>query len=113
MSLLRLSLSVYLLLAALGAQAAEVVAVAPELWDRPRSGRAVIEQPAVRQAVNAYLAQPGVRLVIHHAARQESLLQAEELRAWLVALAVEAERIVLRAGLQPGESLKIEVATSR
>ena len=113
MRLLSLGLSVCLLLAALGARAAEALAVAPELWDRPRSGGVMLEQPAVKQAVNAYLAQPGVRLIIHHAARQESLMQAEEMRAWLVALAVEAERIALHADLQPGEPLKVEVAASR
>lgn len=102
-----------LLFAALGVCAAEMAVVAPELWDRPRSGRAVLEQSAVKQAVNAYLAKPGTRLIIHHAARQESLLQAEELRSWLAALAVEAERITLRGGLQSGEPLKIEVVTSQ
>ena len=75
--------------------AAETVTVPPELWDRPRSYRAVLEQPAVKQAVSAYLARPGARLIIHHAAGQEPQLQAEELRAWLAALAVE----VMAAGL--------------
>lgn len=80
-----------------------------ELWDQPRSGQIVLEQPAVRQAVNAYLAQPGASLVIHHAAGQEPLLQAEELRAWLMALAVDAERIGLNGDLKSGKPLKIEV----
>ena len=102
-----------LVLTALGVCAADTVVVAPELWDRPRSGQIVLEQPALKQVVKAYLGQPGVRLIIHHAARQESLLHAEELRAWLVALAVEAERIALRASLHAGEPLKIEVVTSQ
>jgi hypothetical protein len=61
---------------------AQSFVVPPELWDRPRSGRAVLEQPAIRQAVNACLAQPGSRLIVRHAAGQESLLAAEELRSW-------------------------------
>ena len=77
------------LLAAVFAAAAQTFVVPPELWDRPRSGRAVLEQPAIRQAVNACLAQPGARLVVHHGAGQESLLAAEELRSWLTALAIE------------------------
>lgn len=112
MSLSRFGVSVYPIVAMLNAWAGETVSVAPELWDRPRSGRAVLEQPAVKQAVGAYLAQPGARLIIHHAAQQESLLQAEELRAWLVAFAVEAERVMLRGGLQTGEPLKIEVVSA-
>jgi hypothetical protein len=112
MTRLRSCLGVCLLLSGFGAHAAGAVAVAPELWDRPRSARAVLDEPAVKQAVNAYLASTDARIVIHHAARQESMLQAEELRAWLVALAVEAGRITLRDGLQPAEPLRIEVVTS-
>jgi hypothetical protein len=83
--------------------------VTAELWDRPRSGQVMLEQPALKQAVNAYLAQPGARLLIHHAAGQEALLQAEELRAWLTALAVESGRVSLRNDLKSGEQLTIEV----
>ena len=82
---------------------------APELWDRPRSGGTILAQPAIRQAVNACLAQPGSRLVVHHAAGQEGLLAAEELRSWLIALAVDAGRISLRGGLKPSEPLRLEV----
>lgn len=93
----------------LTAWANDTYTVGPELWDRPRSGSVVAEQPAVKQAVNAYLARPGARLVIHHAAGQEPLLQVEELRAWLIALAVETGRVSLSRDLKPGEPLKIEV----
>jgi hypothetical protein len=91
------------------AAAAEAFVVPPELWDRPRSGRAVLEQPAIRQAVNAWRAQPGARLVVRHGPGQESVLAAEELRSWLAALAVEPGRISLRSDLQPSEPLRIEV----
>jgi hypothetical protein len=91
------------------AVAAQTFVVPPELWDRPRSGRAVLEQPAVRQAVSAWLALPGARLVVHHGSGQESLLAAEELRAWLAALAIEPARISLRNDLKPLESLRLEV----
>lgn len=89
--------------------AAQTFVVPPDLWDRPRSGRAVIDQPAVRQAVGAWLAQPGARLVVHHGPGQESQLAAEELRSWLAALAVEPARISLRNGLNPSEPLRLEV----
>ena len=97
------------LLAAVFAAAAQIFVVPPELWDRPRSGRAVLEQPAIRQAVNACLAQPDARLVVHHGAGQESLLAAEELRSWLTALAVEPARVSLRGGLKPSEPLRLEL----
>ena len=95
--------------AAATAAAAQTFVVPPELWDRPRSGGTILEQPAISQAVNASLAQPGSRLVIHHAPGQETLLAAEELRSWLIALAVDAGRVSLRGGLKPSEPLKIEV----
>lgn len=91
------------------AQAAEFFPVAPELWDRPRTARAVLEQPAIRQALNLHLAQPGSRLVIHHGYGQDPLLQAEELRAWLMALAVDGERISLINDVVPKQPLKIEI----
>ncbi len=106
---LRFMLGAGMSAAALLAWADETYTIAPELWDRPRSGSAVIEQPVVKLAVNAYLARPGASLVIHHAAGQEPSLQAEELRAWLIALAVETGRVSLRSDLKPGEPLKIEV----
>jgi hypothetical protein len=95
--------------AAAVAAAAQTFVVPPELWDRPRSGRAVLEQPAIRQAVNACLAQPGSRLVVHHAAGQETLLAAEELRSWLIALALDPARVSLRGGLKPSEPMRLEV----
>jgi hypothetical protein len=89
--------------------AADSFTVAPELWDRPRTARAVFEQPAVKQALNAYLAQPGARLVIHHGYGQDPLLQAEELRMWLMALAVDGERISLINDVVPKQPLKLEI----
>jgi hypothetical protein len=92
------------------AGAADLVTVAPDLWDRPRSGAGVAVQPAVQRAVQIYFAQSGARLVIHHAPGQEPLAQADELRAWLVALAIDAGRVSLRGDLNAGEPLKIETA---
>jgi len=81
----------------------------PELWDRPRSAEIVLAQPAVRDAVRGLLEQPGSRLVIHHDPRQEGLLYAEELRSWLIALAVAGDAIALQADRNRGEPLTLEV----
>ncbi len=100
-------------LAATLAAAAQSFVVPPELWDRPRSGRVVLEQPAIQQAVNACLAQPGSRLIVRHAPGQESLLAAEELRSWLGALAVEPGRILLRNDLKTSEPLRLDIEGNR
>ena len=87
----------------------QVYPVPAELWDRPRTARAIVEQEAIKRAMNAALAQPAAQLVIRHGAGQESLLQAEELRSWLGALAIDTQRIVLRNDLAAGGSIRIEI----
>lgn len=83
--------------------------VPAELWEKPRSGSAVLAQAPLRECVQGYLAQPASRILIHHAGSEESPLQAEELRAWLVALAVEASRIELVQDLKLNQNMKIEL----
>jgi hypothetical protein len=95
------------------AVAAQSFVVPPELWDRPRSAAAVLAQPAIRQAVDRCLALPGSRLVVRHAATQEWQLAAEEMRSWLIALALEPGRITLRGDLKGSEPLRIEVVDGR
>lgn len=89
--------------------AADTYAIPPDVWDRPRSARVMLDNPAVQQAVRAYLAQTGRKLVIHHPAGQEPLLYAEELRSWLIALAVDGQDIALRPDRKRGEPLTLEV----
>jgi hypothetical protein len=109
--MLRLAIGCVLAGASFFACAGPTFPVAPDLWDRPRSGQAISGQPAIRQAADAYLTQPGASLLIHHAAGQEASLQAEELRAWLIALAVDSGRVGLKNDLKSGEPLTIELLT--
>lgn len=83
--------------------------VPAELWDRPRSGRVVMAVPAVRHALKSLLDNPGTKLALRHPPDLEPTLQAEELRAWLVAHALEPARIVLRADLPPRQLLQLEI----
>jgi len=103
--------SLVTLLSALCALSAIVqnVDVPRELWERPRTGRAVLEQENVRQTVLAALAKPESQIVIHHGTAQEFLLHAEELRSWLGALAIDPRRVVLRSDLTAEGPLKIEI----
>jgi len=106
----RLLFAMVCLLCVARADADDVFTIPPDLWDRPRSARAVLDQPAVRQALDQYLARPGARIVIHHGYGQEPLLQAEELRVWLMALAIDGSRISLINSVKPHEPLKLEVS---
>jgi hypothetical protein len=84
--------------------------VPAELWDRPRTARAVLEQESVKRAMGAALAKPEAQIVIHHGAGQEPLVQAEELRSWLAALAIDSRRTILRADAAPGAPITLEIA---
>ena len=88
---------------------AQSVDIPPELWDRPRTGRAVLEQENVRRAINLGLDKPDAQIVIHHASGQEPLLQAEELKSWLTALAIDSRRVSLRADGAVGSSMRLEI----
>ena len=83
--------------------------VPSEFWERPRTGKAVLEQPALRQSVSALLSKSSATLMIHHSNDEEALLRAEELRAWLMALAVEATWIGVTGDLPGSAELQIEL----
>jgi hypothetical protein len=84
-------------------------AIPYELWDRPRSGRALLAVPAVRDAMAALLARSEARLRIRHPAGVEGVLQAEELRTWLIAHAIEPGRLVLQADPGARQPLQLEI----
>jgi hypothetical protein len=89
---------------------AQTFEVPAQLWDRPRTARAVLEQESVKRAMGAALAKPEAQIVIHHSAGQEPLVQAEELRSWLAALAIDSRRTILRADAAPGAPITLEIA---
>jgi hypothetical protein len=89
--------------------AAQTADVPPELWDRPRTGALVLGQESIGRVVAAGLAEPDAQIVIHHPAGQEPQIQAEELRSWLGALAIDPRRVILRSGLASGAPMKMEL----
>lgn len=95
------------------ASRADAFPVPAELWDRPRTGPLVIATPAIRSALDALLASPEARLTIRHPPGADPSAQAEELRAWLVAHALEPARVFLRADLAPRQPIVLEVGVPR
>lgn len=87
---------------------AQTLTLPGEFWQAPRTGQAVRDEPRLQQAVAAYVQSEHVRLRLHHQKRDESTAQAEELRGWLIALGVEAERIEL-ADDNPHNLIQIEM----
>jgi hypothetical protein len=88
---------------------AQTTDVPPELWDRPRTGALVLAQESVRRVVVAALAEPDASIVIRHPPGQEQQIQAEELRSWLGALAIDPRRVVLRNDAGSGAPMKMEL----
>ncbi len=88
---------------------AESVPVPAELWDQPRSGAIILAQPVFKRSVAALLSNPEARLHIRFGRGDEAMLQAEELRAWLIALAVDGKRIELIADSENGRGLSLEL----
>lgn len=103
-------LAVIVLLAMLGGPVyAERVVLPADLWDRPRSGDIILALPGLRHGVALLLEYPEARLLIRHGKDEESMLQAEELRAWLVALAVDGARLELIPDGKLSEGLNLEL----
>lgn len=94
-------------------QAATSCPVPPELWDRPRSGRALLELDAIKPCIAELVREPSRRLRIHHGTGGEGPLQAEELRSWLAALAVDPNRVDLANDLQRNEGIVLEVVNAK
>ena len=109
----RMALLFLLCLAAGPAGAALRCAVPPELWDKPRSGRALAANPALKPCLEQAALNPSARVVIRHGSRGEAPLQAEELKGWLAALALDPARVALANDLGAGDDLVLEVGATK
>lgn len=109
----RIALPFLLALLAGPAAAVQRCPVPPEVWDKPRSGRALAANPALKPCLEQAALNPSARVVIRHGRRGEAPLQAEELKGWLAALALDPARVALANDLGPGDDLVLEVSVAR
>ncbi|MCP5141384.1 MAG: hypothetical protein H6980_03385 [Gammaproteobacteria bacterium] len=84
------------------AVAGEAWSLTADAWRSPPAVGEVLAQPAVRAAVQAWLRQAGnadhpAALVITHPEAENGAAWANELRDWLIALAIPAEAIAIRS----------------
>ncbi|HEX6829229.1 MAG TPA: hypothetical protein VF104_09640 [Burkholderiales bacterium] len=108
---LRTAVLLVLLGAACGpALAASSCQVPSELWDRPRSGRLLLGEQALKPCLEKAAQDPAARLLIRHGNRGEAPLHAEELKGWLAALAIDPSRVLLVNDLGANEQMVIELA---
>lgn len=94
-----------------GAQAAPAEwSLSADIWAPPRQAETLLAMTPVAAAVRTLLANPQGRLTLLHPAGEEGALWAAELRAWLVVLGVDTQRIQLRAAAAGARNLILSVA---
>jgi hypothetical protein len=92
-----------LCLLALPAMAVECV-VTEDLWDRPRQGSRMLALP-LQPCIEALQRQPASSLVVHYPDGADSVLYADELRTWLIALGISGARIRLVPDARTGATV--------
>lgn len=112
--LARMRIGMFLLALSMAASAFADDAFVIELTDlaQPRDSLAVSRHPVLRNAVAPLLQDPEARLQLRYPGGDEGSLRAGELRAWLVALGIEAERIDLMPGSSAPDRIDLDI-TSR
>ncbi len=78
-------------------------------WARPRDGAALVTLPALSQAVQEWMRQPGAQLLLRYPGGEEGTVWAHELRAWLVALGIPSSAIELVAGSRREDALELDI----
>lgn len=109
---MKLSVGIMLALFLIAPGMAQTFTLPLEFWLAPRSGQAVRAEPQLQQVLTAYLQSERARIQMHHQKRDDSIAQAEELRGWLIAMGVEADRIELTDD-NPLDTIKLEIMDIR
>jgi len=82
-----------------------------EEWSRPRSGEVLRELPTLQAAMGEFARHDSASLVIGYPGGEEGVIWVQELRSWLIALGVPAERIVVQPGSGRFDALDIRIKT--
>lgn len=82
-----------------------------EMWARPRSGKAVLAMPPVRDVVQKLIQTPGSHLLIRYPGGDEGSIWAEELQSWLISLGIEPTLIEMRPGSTP-EQIELQLIST-
>ncbi len=83
--------------------------VSEDFWLSARNGKTVLALPAVRQALQAWLASgQQSRLLIHYPGGEEGVFQARELHDWLVSFGVPSDAIEVLPGGGDAGQISIE-----
>ena len=105
----RLCLPLILFLVGSSHGAESVHSLTAELWSSPRQGDNVTRMSPVAAAVAELIQREHSELVLRHPGGEEGVLWVQELRAWLVSLGIESERIALEPGSPRSDVIELYV----
>lgn len=88
---------------------AETCTINDSFWLQPRSGVSVLDNQEIKPCITILRANHHSTLVINYNDTDEASVSAEELRQWLIALALPATRIVLKKLNTSTDPLRLEI----
>jgi len=107
--LLCLLLSLLLFDLAAQANTARIFVLSAEEWARPRSGAVIAEIGALRAAVSYWDKTENAMIIVRYPGEDSGELWAAELRDWLISLGVPSDYIVMVAGTQAADEIRLLV----
>ncbi|MHB1678452.1 MAG: hypothetical protein ACYCSS_13145 [Sulfuriferula sp.] len=88
---------------------AETCTVNDSFWLQPRSGVMVLDNQEIKPCITTLQANDHSTLVISYSDTDEASVSADELRQWLIALALPATRIVLKKLNTSTDPIRLEI----
>ncbi|ARU31080.1 hypothetical protein CAP31_04880 [Sulfuriferula sp. AH1] len=88
---------------------AETCVLDDAFWLQPRSGMTILNEPSIKPCITELLADDTSRMTIIYSDTDESGVSANELRQWLVALALPAGRIILKKTAASTDPIRLEI----
>jgi hypothetical protein len=85
--------------------------ITEEQWSRPRTGAMIISLRELSGLINRLDRFPNRHLVLRYRTGDDGILSVEELRAWLIALGIPSDRIVLIPGLHQTGVVDIRISS--
>ena len=92
-----------------GTARAQTCVLNDTFWLQPRSGILTLNENSIRPCITDLLANKTNKLLINYNDTDESSISATELRQWLIALALPAERIILKKATTLTDPIRLEI----
>lgn len=91
------------------ANTSRIFVLSADEWARPRSGAVMAAFPSLRAAVNYWNKVDNALIMVRYPGEDSGEFWAAELRDWLISLGVPSDYIVLVAGTQAADQIRLLV----